>query len=753
MKHDNISWPIGDGVMASRIRGYDWAATPLGPVEKWPPRQRAVVELMLDNPTPMATGWGSELTIIHNDAFRSLLGEQREALARPFLEVWAEARAIIAPQISQVLAGNPQCLKADSFMLLREEGAREAVFDHSFSPLRDENGAIVGVLSTAIEVTDRSLAERHHLLVDSWAQAVWETNAEGIVTADSPSWREYTGQALEEWLGYGWLDAVHPDDRDFAGRQWRESVAARRRVDAEFRLRAPDGGWRWTNVRAAPVLDGAGEVEKWVGMNIDIDDRKRTEAEVLRLQDAIAQAQIREQKERLRQFGEASHDILWIRDAQSMQWQYLTPAFEAICGLDRNEALRGDNYKSWLKLVVPEDREHVEEKMRRVRGGEHATFEYRIRRPADGEIRWLRDTDFPIANTVGEISLIGGIGHDITTARLQQERLETSEERLRNAAEVGKLGLWDWDVRTGEIHWSDEHFRMEGYKVGEVVPSYETWAARLHPDDRIETENALRDARDKRKEYIHEFRTLHPNGTVRWLSARGRFFYDQDGEPIRMVGALIDTTDQRALVAELQHRTRNLLGVVRVTAQRTGEASKNITEFRRRFDDRLGALTRVQALLSRLNDTDRIAFDELVSAEILAMDGGTERVTLDGPSGIRLRSSTVQMLAMALHELATNAIKYGALGQPNGHLEITWRMIRSQGAREPELHIDWRERGVIMPPPDSPPQGGGQGRELIEAALPYQLDAATSFELGPDGVHCTITIPVSETNTMEPVDG
>ena len=99
----------------------------------------------------------------------------------------------------------------------------------------------------------------------------------------------------------------------------------------------------------------------------------------------------------------------------------------------------------------------------------------------------------------------------------------------------------------------------------------------------------------------------------------------------------------------------------------------------------------------------------------------------------------VQTLAMAIHELATNAVKYGALGQPSGHLTITWELDQTDPVK-PHLNIDWRESGVIMPPTQSRAQGG-QGRELIERALPYQLSARTSYELGPDGVHCTISVP------------
>ncbi len=125
------------------------------------------------------------------------------------------------------------------------------------------------------------------------------------------------------------------------------------------------------------------------------------------------------------------------------------------------------------------------------------------------------------------------------------------------------------------------------------------------------------------------------------------------------------------------------------------------------------------------------------------MEGHEERATLDGPSGIRLRSSTVQTLAMALHELATNAMKYGALGQPSGRLAIAWSFDPNGEGDKPWLHIDWRESGVAMPLPGARHTGGG--RDLIERALPYQLGARTTYAFPPDGVHCTISIPVSET--------
>jgi PAS domain S-box-containing protein len=346
---------------------------------------------------------------------------------------------------------------------------------------------------------------------------------------------------------------------------------------------------------------------------------------------------------------------------------------------------------------------------------------------------------------------------DISAKRRAEEALRQSEERLRRAAQVGGLGLWDWNMRTGEIHWSDEHFRMEGYAVGEVTPSYEIWAARLHPDDRAETERAVHDAQESGGDYAHEFRTLHPDGTVRWLSAQGQFFYDAAGAPVRMVGVMIDTTarrtweeTQKVLVAELQHRTRNLLGVVRSLSERTIRRSTDLTDFRARFGDRLAALARVQGLLSRLGEGQRITFDELIRSEVAALHGENGRVTLTGPGGIALRSSTVQTFALALHELATNAVKYGAFSQRQGRLAVRWWVERAAEDGRPWLHVDWREHDVAMPRESGTPEGTGSGRELIERALPYQLGARTTYVMEADGVHCTIALPVSE---RQPVSG
>ncbi|MGI4765361.1 MAG: sensor histidine kinase, partial [Janthinobacterium lividum] len=247
-------------------------------------------------------------------------------------------------------------------------------------------------------------------------------------------------------------------------------------------------------------------------------------------------------------------------------------------------------------------------------------------------------------------------------------------------------------------------------------------------------------------------------GAFRWFQARALPVKDKGGAVVEWLGTSTDVDDlrqlrerQTILVAELQHRTRNLLGVVRATASTILRTSPGLEDFAADFQDRLGALARVQGLLSRLGDGEQVTFDDLIRTELSAAGAPKDdaaRVLLDGPPDVFLRSRTVQTFALALHELATNAAKYGALKQPNGRLEVRWRLETQDGSAERWLHVDWRESGVVMPPDGDAPQGSGAGRVLIEQALPYELGAKTSFVMTPDGVHCSISMAVSNRTSV-----
>lgn len=198
---------------------------------------------------------------------------------------------------------------------------------------------------------------------------------------------------------------------------------------------------------------------------------------------------------------------------------------------------------------------------------------------------------------------------------------------------------------------------------------------------------------------------------------------------------------QKVLLAELQHRTRNLLAVVQSVARQTLRVSPSLPEFAAEFEGRLRALGRVQGLLAQV-DHGAIDLHLLLEAELAAHADGAEssgKLVIDGPP-VLLPATSAQAFALAIHELATNAVKYGALNQPAGKLEIRWS-FQGDAAPEPRVVLDWRESEVKMPDPALPARKG-YGSELIERALPYQLHAETRLEFGPDGVRCRIIAPV-----------
>ncbi len=169
-------------------------------------------------------------------------------------------------------SGQPLGMLSTHFRKPRSLSERECRLTDVYARLAGD-----AIAAHLLEQALHQSAERFRVLVESSAQAVWETNPEGVVVVDLPSWRAFTGQTVEEWLGCGWLDAVHPDDWEDAKRQWLKAIAAGQDVNAEFRLRSLQEGYSWTNLRAAPVRQADGSIQRWVAMNIDITERKQSE--------------------------------------------------------------------------------------------------------------------------------------------------------------------------------------------------------------------------------------------------------------------------------------------------------------------------------------------------------------------------------------------------------------------------------------------------------------------------------------------
>lgn len=266
------------------------------------------------------------------------------------------------------------------------------------------------------------------------------------------------------------------------------------------------------------------------------------------------------------------------------------------------------------------------------------------------------------------------------------------------------------------------------------------WLEAIHPEDREMTQQAWPEAQRSGEYYVEHRIRRAADGRYRWHQTRACRV--DGGEDPDWVGTMTDIHGlsglqdrQQVLVAELQHRTRNLLAVVQAIARQTLRTGSSLEVFGLEFEARLQALGRVQSLLARF-DHRNIDLRELVADEIAAIQGPErERVRLDGPP-VTLPAAEAQALGLALHELATNAVKHGALSQPDGRLAMGWR--EEPAAHGRQITVEWSESGVAMPA--GRPAHHGYGLTLLERALPYQLGAATELEFGAGGIRCTITV-------------
>ncbi|MGL4314889.1 MAG: sensor histidine kinase, partial [Sphingomonas sp.] len=269
------------------------------------------------------------------------------------------------------------------------------------------------------------------------------------------------------------------------------------------------------------------------------------------------------------------------------------------------------------------------------------------------------------------------------------------------------------------------------------------WLDPVHPDDR-ERALAQWQLAPSQGRYEAEYRIRDAaTGDYHWFQTRAAPVRDVNGRIIEWLGTSTDIHDlrqlqerQQLLVAELQHRVRNILTVVRSVFARTVETGRSIEEIADHFKGRLDAMARTQAVVTQTAsgtvDLENLIRDELLSVGIT--DG--VRLSISGPD-LPLPASVAESIGLAIHELTTNAVKYGALRESGGQVDIHWEInLVEQGQRR--LTLIWREQGV--PAVGMKPAHHGFGRELIERALPYRLGAETQLEFRGGGVRCSISL-------------
>jgi PAS domain S-box-containing protein len=631
---------------------FDWSTTPLGSVEGWTAELRAAVETALGTAfsAPAAKSLGDLEPALRENEERlriamtagrigtwvyDLATGAQQWSARQYEifgvdpSVTAPTRdlfmSLVHPDDLHVVELEPEDLLPEAgildneFRIIRPDGEIRWLAAHTIVR-HDGDGGPTEVVGVNWDITDRKRAEEALRDSEAGLRIALEAGRMGTYRFDVRTGIERWSDGEYEMMGIErtdepptreqFLSLVHPDDLHLVEFTTDDQRPEGTSLDSEFRIIRPDGEVRWISAHARAIFGPDGRPAELIGVNQDITEQRR------------AQEALRSSEERLREFGDASSDMLWIRNAEDLQLEYLSPAFERIYGITRQDVLRGDNFRSWLELVMPEDRDRTLAHIEKVRGGERTAFEHRVQRPSDGQIRWLRNTDFPIRGEDGRINRIGGIGQDVTELKAAQEH-------------------------------------------------------------------------------------------------------------------------QKLLLAELQHRVRNTLAVIRSIARRTAATSATPEDYAMHLEGRIDAFARVQAAATR-DPAAGVDLATIVAEELLyaaAREG--DRVRIEGP-GLKLRSKAAETIGLAVHELATNAVKYGALAVRHGRLDVRWSI---EGAT---LRFVWREAGLDSPL--LPPTRRGFGLEILEKTLAYEFKGRTRITFAPEGLSCEIELPL-EAITLGPEAG
>jgi PAS domain S-box-containing protein len=415
-----------------------------------------------------------------------------------------------------------------------------------------------------------------------------------------------------------------------------------------------------------------------------------------------------------------------------------SPGAERLFGFTETEIL-GDTADV---IFTPEDRTaRIPEKERitAARTGRSEDERWHVRR--DGSRFWASGVMMKMTDGRGFTKIV----RDLTERHLADERVRMSEVRFRLlAANIPQLVFRTGSM--GERTWgSPQWLTFTG--TGEEESLGLGWLKAVHPDDHEGTLAAWRQAPEVGSYDVEHRIRCAADGEYRWHRTRAAPLDPAEPRRSEWVGTSTDIHElrtlqdrQEMLLKELEHRSRNLLAVIQALAAQTLRSGKEPNEVFGDFQERLQALARVQGLLSQ-SGNESVAIRSLVDAEFAALAPDAQaRVTRSGGLDVVLPGVAAQILALVLHELTTNAVKYGALGQHQAALSVDWR-VRTEDGR-PVVVIDWTETGVAMPAGGAP-QRHGLGRRLIERASPHQLGGEGRFAFAPDGVRCTLKIPLT----------
>ena len=756
-----------DSAVARLIAERDWSATLLGAIETWPPALTHTLALALRSTVPMALLWGKEGVLLYNDSYAAFSGARHPGiLGLPVADAWPEARAFNADVIAKVLRGARLAFADQPFELARDGEPRRAWIDLDFSPIVDAAGTPMGVLAIVDETTARVEERRRSVAIQQLSDAVRPlAEPRSIAAAAARVLGEHLGLSRvgyaatnenglavqTDWCAPGtssfgahriddYIEPLMPaltagqdvviDDADTDPRTYDHVDLYRTlQIGAQVVLPLVKGG-----ELCALLFAHDSRPRRWndveLGFMREVAERVWATVESARAHQARQQSE-----ERLRLALVAGGFTDWFWDAKTDRIRFSPLAADKL-GIPRDfQPTSGD-----IATLIPE---HARDEViaageRALATGEAYRVEYPMLQP-DGSMGWVVTFGQPVTDRNGVVTGVIGISQEITERKAAEDALRSNEESLRLATEGAGMATWDLDLKTMTGHWSGTRFELFGLPrpPGDSA-GVEEWLERIHPEDVDRVREALERCFTEGDPFHAEYRIIRADtGEERWLESHGNRIAPASGKGWRAVGISFDITQrkewerrQRLLVNELNHRVKNTLAIIQSIAHQSFRAGVDPLVARAGFESRLAALSAAHNLLTEQN-WEAASLSQIV-ADALSAVAQPQRITIEGPD-LALAPKTAVSLAMALHELGTNAVKYGALSNDSGTVAIRW----STG--DGRLRLEWREAGG---PPVMPPARRGFGSRMIERGLAAELSGSVTIDFAQSGLVCTVDAPL-----------
>ena len=550
LQNDKIATPeflSGGGEMGQLIREKDWTKTPLGDPKDWPQSLRTMVSVMLDNPFGMYIAWGSEYTQLYNDGYRPILGSTKhpKALGISTRETFSEIWHIIESMFDGVMKGKAVGFPDFMLPLNRYGYEEECYFDFSYSPIRQENGAVGGVLVTVIETTDKKKAQAE--LLENTNQLKFAIEAAELGTWDyNPSTNKFTANdRLKKWFGlsaseeielHHATDAIAEKDRDRIIRAIKKVLdySSGGVYEEEYSIINPV-----TNKEI--IVQGKGRAwfnDEKIAYRFNGILQEVTE-------NVLARKKIEESEEQLRiaiEGGELG-TFDFTPKADQLIWSAKTKEF---FGLPPDAHV---DYKTYLAALHPEDRgtsKAIAQQQAFLKEDGLYELEYRTIGITDGKLRWLRSKGKATYNKEGEAIRYTGVIQDITKQKESADKVRESEQRLRLANEASGVAVWEWNVVTGQIKWDNEMFKIYGLTptVDNLV-DYTTWSRAVVPEELTQQENILQNTVKNKGQSSRSFRIKRASdGELRHIEAIEIVRTNTAGHAEWVVGTNLDVTEK-----------------------------------------------------------------------------------------------------------------------------------------------------------------------------------------------------------------